>query len=251
MAKSFLNIPYITIGASSRAWIKIKDVARHLDLGERHLRDRILFSNAAPFRAIRPRSTDFLKMIDKGSPFAKPREDIKQYFDFDFLLAAIFTMSHEPARKMRDQVVYILNSLAYDGFVSLKNYYQPLEIRRSIVAYVAKVDHIHDVIKTRWDSTDVCRGSALAPNELTIEKLSNPDFFLNRHELTQIKAIDLAIYLIMSNCYIVKEDRDSALDSILDMIGIERSAGQVTDEQQTDLVAWVETHHAIDHTPIL
>lgn len=222
-----------------------------LDLGERNLRDRILFSNAAPFRAIRPRTNDFYKLARRNVGFKSPRDDYKQYFDLDFLLASVFTMSHEPARKIRDQVVYILNSLAYDGFVSISNYHMPLEIRRSIVAYVAKVDHIHDVVRSRWDSTDVCRGSALAPNELTIDKLSQPDFYLNRDELTHIKAIDLAVYLILNNCHIDKDKRDSALDGILDMIGIERAAGQVTDQQQADLIKWVETHHDIDHTPLL
>lgn len=246
--KRFLGLPILTIGTSSKAWITLPDLAKHLELGEHSIKNRILFSNAAPFRMIRPRTNEFIKAA-KRAKYRGVRRD--KYFDLDFALAACFAMSHAPARKVRDQVVYILNNLFYDGFVSTKNYHLPLELRRAITAYVCDVDHYHDIIYTRFDGLDQCRGTTLAPAEAVVEKLIIADYYLTRAEITKIKALDLAVHLLLTHCHISPEERDSALTDILDTLGISREAGSQSDEQAANLRQWVETHHSKDLKPSL
>jgi len=240
--KKVLNLPFINITTSSKAWITLSDLAAYLQIGEQALRNRVLYSDSAPFRTIRPKTNELIKAARRANFRAKPH---RQYFDLDFALAAAFSMSHEPARKMRDQVVYIVNNLFYDGFVSVKNYHLPLETRRALTAYVVGVDHYFDIIKTRWDITDQCRGTTLAPAEVTKKKLCIPDYYLERGEITRVKAIDLALHLLLTHCNV--EDKDSALVELLGIIGVSVDAGICTEAQTADISEWVAQHH---NTPL-
>lgn len=237
--KKFLSLPFLNITTSSKAWITSRDLAAYLEIGEQALRNRVLYSDSAPFRSIRPKTNEIIKAAKRASFTDRPS---RQYFDLDFALAACFRMSHEPARKMRDQVVYVLNNLFYDGFVSTKNYHLSLKIRRAITAYVCGVDHYYDIIKTRWDIEDQCRGTTLAPVEVSVEKLCIPDYYLERSEISQVKAIDLALHLLLTHCYV--EDKDSALMDLLGIIGIPMDAGICTDAQTSEISKWVAKHHA-------
>lgn len=241
--KRFLNLPFINITTSAKAWIQLSDLAAYLKVGEHKLRTKLVTSNAAPFRMIRPRTNEIIKSARRGNFNAKGRN--AQYFDLDFALAACFSMSHEPARKMRDQVVYILNNLFFDGFVSTKNYHLDVELRRAITAHVCGVDHYYDIVKTRWDSTDQCAGTALAPVEVTPEKLATPDYYLERSEVTAIKAIDLALHLLVEYCTDDADDKVSALNELLDIIGVDRSAG-VDDAKNnpSETLRWVHDNHS-------
>lgn len=240
MAKKFLTLPFINVGTSAKAWITSHDLADYLEMGESALRNKVLYSDAAPFRTIRPRTNEMVKAVRRAAFRGKPS---RQYFDLDFALAACFAMSHEPARRMRDQVIYILNNLFHDGFVALKNYQLPTSARRAITAYVCGVDHYLDIVKDRWDKYDQCRGTSLAPAEVTEEKLIIPDYYMDRGEVTKVKAIDLAVHLILTHCYIEEDSYDSALEQILGIIGIQLEAGTVTQAQHSKLAKWVQKHH--------
>jgi hypothetical protein len=240
--KKFLSLPFINVTTSSKAWVTLSDLAIYLEMGDQALRNRVLYSDAAPFRTIRPKTNELIKAAKRANFQRKPN---RQYFDLDFALAAVFSMSNQPARKMRDQVTYVLNNLFYDGFVSVKNYHLDVEKRRAITAFVVGVDHYYDIIKARWDLTDQCRGTALAPVEVSVEKLCIPDYYLDRAEVTKIKAIDLAMHLLITHCYV--EDKDSALDELLGIIGVSLDAGICTDAQTSDISKWVKKHH---NTPI-
>jgi len=237
--KKFLGIPFLNVNTSAKAWLDIKDLAEYLEVGVNVLKSRVLFSDAAPFRAIRPRVDDLEQLKDLPTFASRPG----MFFDLDFALAACFSMSHEPARKMRDQVIYILNNLFYDGFVSLKNYNLDLETRRALTAYVCGVDHYLDIVKDRWDMYDQCRGTSLAPIEITVEKLCVPDFYLHRSEITRVKALDLAIHLFLTHCYVAEDTYDSALAELLGIMGISRDAGIASEDQEAELREWVIEHH--------
>jgi hypothetical protein len=236
--KKFLTLPFINITTSSKAWITLADLATYLEIGEQSLRRRILYSDSAPFRTIRPKTNELIKAARRSSFTGRPN---RQYFDLDFALAACFSMSHEPARKMRDQVVYIMNNLFYDGFVSTKNYHLSIEVRRAITAYVCGVDHYYKIIEARWDPTDQCHGTTLAPLEVSVEKLVIPDYYLERAEISKVKAIDLAIHLILTHCYV--EDKGSALVDLLGIIGITVDAGVCGAEQTSNITEWVKERY--------
>ena len=125
--------------------------------------------------------------------------------------------------------------------MSVKNYHLPVEVRRAITAYIVGVDHYYDIIKTRWDLTDQCRGTTLAPAEVSVEKLCIPDYYLDRGEITKVKAVDLALHLLLTHCHV--EDKDSALEDLLGIIGVSMDAGICTDARTSDISKWVEKHH--------
>jgi hypothetical protein len=247
MAKKFLKLPFINVGSSSKAWIKIRDLAAYLEMGETALRNKVLYSDAAPFRTIRPRTDELIKAAKRAAFRGKPHT---QYFDLDFALAACFAMSHKPARVMRDQVIYILNTLFHDGFVSIKNYHLEADVRRAITAHVCGVDHYLDIVTDRWDIYDQCRGTGLSPAEVTLEKLCIPDYYMDRGEITKVKAIDLALHLILTHCYREEDSYDSALEQLLGIIGVQLEAGTVTQEQQSNLSTWVQKNHTSKLTTI-
>jgi len=240
MAKKFIKLPFIHIGSSAKAWITLRDLADYLEMGETAVRNKVLYSDAAPFRSIRPRTNEVIKAARRAGFMGKPAT---QYFDLDFALAACFAMSHEPARKMRDQVIYILNNLFHDGFVALKNYNLDVKTRRAITAYVCGVDHYLDIVKDRWDKYDQCRGTCLAPMEVTEQKLVIPDYYMDRGEITKVKAIDLAIHLLLTHCHVAEDSYHSALEQILGIIGVNLEAGNVSPAQQSKLAKWVKKHH--------
>jgi hypothetical protein len=230
--KMFMGLPFYTINTSSRAWFSLKDMAVALGVDEQYLTLRILKSDAGPFRSIRPRANQILK-IGKNYKKVTP----STFFDLDFALASAFTTTNTKAREMRDRITYYLNNLFYDGFVSLKNYHLDLKTRRAITAYVCGVDHYLDIVKDRWDSTDPCRGARISFAEVTLDRLVNPDYYLDRDEVTKIKAIDLALYLLDKN------SSTSVYGDILDIMQVQREAGVITDEQNSDIALWVKDKH--------
>jgi hypothetical protein len=164
--------------------------------------------------------------------------------DIEMFLALIFTETTEQARPFREAVIRVLSNLANDGFVSSQNYHLPVDYRRAITAYVCGVNHYLDIVRERWDKDSDSYGSSLSPVECSVDKLCIPDYFLMRSEITQVKAIDLAIYLLVSTCGTSEPTDDttaSMYEKLFDIIGVDLQAGQQTAHQEQALADYVQS----------
>lgn len=237
----FLDIPAIRVANSSRLWFANSDIAQRLAIGADALKSRMVGSEAGAYRRLKLRKDI---AWTSASPDLVERYGDKLHahlaaglFDMDYLLSAAFSLPTKEARALRDWVVYALNGLAYDGFTSLRNYHTPIEVRRALTAYVCGADSYLDIVKRRWNPAAFTRGTTLAPAEVTVDKLCVPDYYIDRAEVTRIKGLDLAIYLLCEY---------SSLDiaQVCSIIGVSLSAGSYTDEDAAALRAWVTSKHS-------
>lgn len=236
----FLGIPAIRVANSSRLWFSNSDIAERLAIGTDALKARMIGSEAGAYRRLKLRKDI---AWTSASPDLIERYGDKLHahlsaglFDMDYLLSAAFSLPTKEARALRDWIVYTLNSLAYDGFTSLHNYHTPIDVRRALTAYVCGAESYLDIVKRRWTPTDFTRGTTLAPAEVTVDKLCIPDYYIDRAEVTKIKGLDLAIYLI---CEYTSLD----MEQVCSIIGVSLSAGSYTDEDAASLRLWVEAKH--------
>ena len=236
----FLDIPAIRVANSSRLWFANKDIAERLAIGADALKARMVGSEAGAYRRLKLRKDI---AWTSASPDLVERYGDKLHahlaaglFDIDYLLSAAFSLPTREARALRDRVVYALNGLAYDGFTSLRNYHTPIEVRRALTAYVCGAESYLDIVKRRWSPADFTRGTTLAPAEVTVDKLCIPDYYIDRAEVTRIKGLDLAIYLLCE--YSILD-----IPQICSIMGVNLSAGNYTDEDAASLRLWVEARH--------
>ncbi len=236
----FLDIPAIRVANSSRLWFTNSDIAQRLAIGADALKTRMVGSEAGAYRRLKLRK-DIVWSSASPDLVARYGDKLHEHlsaglFDMDYLLSAAFSLPTREAKSFRDWIVYVLNGLAYDGFTSLRNYHTPIETRRALTAYVCGADTYIDIVKRRWNPAEFTRGTTLAPAEVTIDKLCIPDYYIDRAEVTRIKALDLAISLLT-------EYTSLAIDEICSIIGISASAGSYTPTDAEALRTWVEARH--------
>lgn len=231
MRKStFFGIPVRRIPTTSRPWLAISDLGKALGKSNNAVLKRAAAHPLAPFRT-----------VVTGS-LVKHNRTLS--IDIEMFLALIFTEKTEQARPFREAVIRVLSNLANDGFVSDRNYHLPVDYRRAITAYVCGVNHYLDIVRERWDRDSDSYGSSLSPLECSVDKLCIPDYFLNRSEITQIKAIDLAIYLLVSTCGTSEPTDDttaSMYEKLFDIIGVDLQSGQQTAHQEQALADYVQS----------
>jgi hypothetical protein len=236
----FLDIPAIRVANSSRLWFTNADIAERLAIGADALKSRMVGSEAGAYRKLKLRK-DIAWTSASPDLVARYGEKLHEHltaglFDMDYLLSAAFSLPTKEARSLRDWIVYALNGLAYDGFTSLRNYHTSIETRRALTAYVCGADNYLDIVRRRWNPAEFTRGTTLAPAEVTVDKLCIPDYYIDRAEVTRIKGLDLAIYLL-------SEYGSLDSNSVCDILDVKLSAGSYTEEDAASLRAWVEARH--------
>lgn len=236
----FLDIPAIRVANSSRIWFTNEDIAKRLAIGADALKARMIGSEAGAYRRLKLRK-DIAWTSASPDLVARYGDKLHEHltaglFDMDYLLSAAFTLPTQEARTLRDWIVYALNGLAYDGFTTLRNYHTPIEIRRALTAHVCGAESYLDIVKRRWNPAEFTRGTTLAPAEVTIDKLCIPDYYIDRAEVTRIKGLDLAIYLLC-------EYSSLDIEQICSIIGVSLPAGTYTEEDAASLRLWVEARH--------
>lgn len=230
MIKDFLGIGFRRFGESARLWFSNKEIARGLGVGSYPLRSKLSVSPAGPFRAIAP-SVDDLRLMN----FAEARREYKDHhllFEVDYLLAAVFNMSTPKAREIREWLGQTINSLCYDGFVSLNGYQSSLAVRCAITARVCEADSYLDIVRLRYDPEASNKGTNLAPLKITLDDLVNPDNYLTRTELTRIKALDLCLHLLTKHF-------DVDLHELLKLCAIDSIEEDPTGAKLDSLRSWV------------
>ncbi|HCT51381.1 MAG TPA: hypothetical protein DF712_02875 [Balneola sp.] len=167
-----------------------------------------------------------------------PKQLLRGFFDVEYLLASAFHLNTKQAKSVKEWVAYTFNCLAYDGFVSNQNFQTAVSVRCAIAAFICDAPHYLDIVKRRFDPTLETRGANLGLNELTIDKLANPDYYISRSEVTAIKAIDLSLALLARYT-------DKSIDILCTSLGIPLECGLYTSEHKDQLINWVkERHHA-------
>ena len=235
-----MDIPAIRVANSSRIWFTNEDIAKRLAIGADALKARMIGSEAGAYRKLKLRK-DIAWTSASPDLVARYGDKLHEHltaglFDMDYLISAAFSLPTGEARAFRDWIVYALNGLAYDGFTTLRNYHTAIEIRRALTAYVCGAESYLDIVKRRWTPAEFTRGTTLAPAEVTIDKLCIPDYYIDRAEVTKIKGLDLAIYLLC-------EYSSLDIEQICSIIGVSLSAGIYTEEDAASLRAWVEARH--------
>lgn len=217
----FLGVPFIRLGESARMWFKSSEVSKALHVGKAVLEKTLAEGKATPFAAVQ---------LPASHPSVDKKAGVAQFYDADYLLAAAYHFNTAPARQLRSWLVYTLSNLAADGFVTLQNYKTPPELRQKLIAHLCGVEHYFDIVWERFDPSHPSHGTNLAPADCNIEALCNPDNYISREELTRLKALDLAIYLLDKHFSV-------STDSVLQLINV--VAREATEEDRAALFEWL------------
>lgn len=238
MIKDFFGVNFVRVGESSRLWFSHIDIQERFFSGLRgsqgsQFKLKMYASAAAPFRTMYANTRDL--RISENEEFSEGRKR-KLLHDLDYLMAALYSASTEDTRKVRDWIAYQINSLCFDGFTTLTPYSLPKETRLALTALVCGVPHYLDIVRERYDGTDLARGLNKAPIHVTFEDMLVPDNYLKRDEISQIKALDLAITLLTR--YVLKDEAQQA--ELYKLIGIDNSMGKVEDTHLQELTEWLK-----------
>lgn len=221
MRKSTLfGLPCHRQAGSSRPWMTISDLGVALGRSTDTIIKRAAAHPLAPFRTVLIGS-----LVKHTRTLA---------VDIELYLAMIFSDEGKEAQSHREAVIRVLSNLAIDGFVATMNYHLPVHYRRAIAARICGVPHYLDIVPERWDPQSDSYGSNLAPHECDATSLTNPDHFIRREEITQIKALDLGLYLLVSTCGTTDLTHDtsvSMLDKLFGIMGCDLDAGQLTEQR--------------------
>jgi len=236
----FEGVPFVRIGQSMRMWFKCSDIAMKLGIGKKALLGRLRESDAGPFLAV-PVDIRDLRV------YAKRKEEVSHesgaapepLFDLDFFLAGAFSLANPPCRGVREVVCDALNKLMYDGFVSLPFKTAP-DLYRGICAFVCEEQDYHEIARSRFDPSDEARGTKYAPAKLTTEILTAPESYMTREEITCVRALELAFYLLLKHGV-----SETKVNKIIAQCGV----NLCDDSKRESVSAWlVEQHDSVNRS---
>lgn len=193
MLKRFFSAEIVRTAQSSEMFFTRKSISRMLGMTD---------------KAVERRLTRLKYKHVTGLKYDGAYEGRKHFFKYglDAVLALVFTVpAGDQRRKERyteliDFISSHIGNLCFDGFTSLKGYYLDLQARRAIMAHVCGVDNYTDIVHTRFDVDAPYKGTMLRDRHCTPALLIQPEVYITRAEVTQIKAVDLAVYLLSTHC---------------------------------------------------
>ena len=133
-------------------------------------------------------------------------------YGLDAVLALLFsasTHSERQTKRFRELSNFIcthIGNICFDGFSSMRGYHLPLQYRRAIMAHVCNVDTYTDIVTARFNNSLPDKGTLLKKSQCTLDLLIQPESYITRKEITHIKAIDLAVYLLAAHHQKVTND---------------------------------------------
>ena len=224
MLKDFFGIPVHRFGDLSQMFFTQKDLAYFLGLDKEIL--NIILHQLKYSRAVGlPRST-------KG----RPRKEVANVFTLEVLLGCMFNRKKKTAdlEKVVHWVCDIVNNLAYDGFVSLYGFRTDLQTRRAIISYIVKVPYA-SIPQARFDLDDKRYWGTIYRNQVKRHspRLYNPDAYVTRNEVTQVKALDLSVYLISK---VTSREQGE----ILEFLGVDQNKGLFNSEHKANIKEYID-----------
>lgn len=161
-------------------------------------------------------------------------------YGLDAILSLIFTLHADDQRRLEryqgiiDFITSHISNLCFDGFTSLQGYYLPIDCRRALISHVCAVEYTN-IVLTRFDPNAPYKGSMLRNLHCTPELLSQPEVYITRDEVTQIKAVDLAVHLLCTHLV------DMPPQSLLEQFGVNITKGQdYTEQEKLNLIAYIK-----------
>lgn len=231
MIRSFFSIPFLRIGQSSRMWFTPEDIADVLGLSKQAVKKTAQKKGFDIARLHQYKSRYFKS---DGAPLDNKlaRHD---RFGLDLLMHLIYKHNSEVGIDIRDWMTAQISNLCLDGFTSLYNYNLDIVYRRAIASYVCESDSYTDIVKDRYGKKLRKRGmECFAEKKWTIEDLANPDYYVNRVEITTVRALDLAIHLLSVYLPVPKTHEE-----IFVLLGLDVKKGSYTDTQKENLIQWL------------
>lgn len=239
---TFLSTPFVRIGESARMWFLNSDIATRLGIGKKALVDRMRAGDAGPFNMVPVDVKDLRVFAKRDVELNRSGQRGEPYVELDYFLAAAFSMATEQAHEVRDFVSRTVNTLMYDGFVSLA-FEVDENLRRALCAFVCGSDNFYAIAKDRFDPTDEARGTNYAPTQLTEQLLVSPHSYMRREEITRVRALELGLHLITTHGLYKKE-----ANSFLISCGINVLAMCGTEQDRDTVSEWLlQRHHATTH----
>ena len=224
MLKNFFGINIYRFGDLSQMFFSQRDLAILLGMDKEML--NALLQSLRYSRAMSlPRGT-------KG----RPRREVANVFTLETLLGCIFNRRKktENMEKVIHWVCDILSNLTYDEFVSLYGFRSELKLRRAIISKVVGIKY-SEIPLYRFDESDERYWGTIYRDQIKhfSPRVRNPDSYINRQEVTKVKALDLCIYLL-------QEYTSKTEEEILDFIGININDGEFTEEHKQEIKDYVD-----------
>lgn len=231
----FLGIPYKRVGESARMWFRNSEIASAMGVGRRVLLSKMKVSEAGPFRVLTLDISD-LRMYAVRQTELDNNGMTEPLFEIDYLLAVSYLLPTESARRIRDWVNGYINRLVYDGFAYLP-FEQDARLTRAITAKVCESSNYYEIARDRFNPMDEAFGTNYAPAQVTEDVYLNPDSYILRGEISRVKALSLAIHLLVSNNFVKYEKLLRVLD-----IDVDKLAGG--DEDAVSVKQWLREQHS-------
>ena len=223
MLKRFFGAEIIRTPQSAEMFFTRKSISTALGIPEKTIACRLSRLRYSSLKGLR------YDGVHKGRKFY-----YKYVLDaFLSLILTIPTTSSSRTERHAQVIDFIcthISNLAFDGFTTLQGFYLPIEYRRAIMAYVCNVPTYRDIVPARFDADVAYMGTMLRNRHITAELLSQPEVYITRAEVTKIKGLDLAIYLLSTYT-------DASLNALMDLLSISMAAGDdYTEEEKNHLV---------------
>lgn len=229
MLNRFFNAEIIRTSQSSEMYFTRKSIAQMLGLTEKTVEKRL----------------DKLKYESlKGLKYDKKYTGRKHFFKYglDAVLSLVFTLKADDHNRLEryaeiiDFITSHIGNLCLDEFTSLRGYYLPIECRRAVIAHVCGVDKYTDIVLARFAPDIPYKGSMLRDRHCTPRLLIQPEVYVTREEVTKVKAIDLAVYLLCKHLV------DTSPAALLVHFGIDSARGQdFSEEEKTKVLEYIES----------
>lgn len=233
MIRTFFDIPFLRIGNSSRMWFSLKDIARVLKLSKQSVTKT---ASREEFDAVRLHQFD-VDFLTATGEMVENKDVRHDRFGLDLVMYLVYKNNLPMGADIRAWIISQISNLCLDGFTSLYNYNLDVMYRRSITSYVCACDSYAGIVRERYENCLDERGMEFAPGyEWTAEDLANPDNYIDRAEITIVRAVDLAIHLLATYSPIRKTH-----DEIFILLGFDKEKGAWGSQQSEDLVQWLDT----------
>ena len=229
MLNRFFNAEIIRTSQSSEMYFTRKSIAQMLGLTDKMVETRL---NKLKYESL------------KGLKYDNKYAGRKHFFKYglDAVISLIFTLKADDHNRLEryaeiiDFITSHIGNLCFDEFTSLRGYYLPIQCRRAIIAHVCAVDKYTDVVLARFAPDAPYKGSMLRNRHCTPRLLVQPEVYLTREEVTKVKAIDLAVYLLCKHLV------DTPALVLLAQLGIDSARGRdFSDDEKTKMLEYLKS----------
>ena len=238
------GLSYVMFNNSSKMWFLKKDLVTFFGINDEEFSEKLEETNIV-VEVLRFESQETMKSFNASVKEMGLNIKVMKFFDDLYCLEAVFLclyamgINNKPIVLMRKYFNQNFSDMLYDGFASLYGWNCSKECRRAIASHILGVEHYKEILKKRFNPSHHSFGSICYNIEQISGNESNPDMYITRDELSEIKKVDQAIGQLQDVFDLPEKD-------LLNFLGIKFESGIMSLQDENELRQYVkERLHAI------